>query len=147
MSRNALATTRVLVVEDYEPFSDMVRVLLEDDATLQIAAVAEDGLAGLHAAEDLQPDLILLDVGLPKMNGLQAARWLRDLAPNSKIIFVTAERSRELVHRAFELGARGYVIKTDAGSELLPAIKAVLGGDNFVSSGCRMSDDHQGQLL
>jgi DNA-binding NarL/FixJ family response regulator len=131
----------VLIVEDYEPFSDLLRVLLQEEPTLQIAGFASDGLAGLHAAEDLQPDLILLDVGLPKMNGIETARWLRDLAPNSKIIFVTAERSQEIFDRAFEIGARGYVMKMDAVSELLPAIEAVLGGEEFVSSGCRTSNE------
>ena len=139
MPRKPLA--RVLIVEDYEPFSDLERVLLEEEPALQIAAVASDGLAALHAAEELQPDLILLDVGLPKMNGIETAGWLRELTPNSKIIFVTGERSPELLNRAFELGARGYVMKMDAVPELLSAIKAVLDGDKFVSSGCRMFDE------
>lgn len=135
-----MTKTRVLMVEDYEPFSRLLQSLLKEEPALQIEAVAADGMAALRAVEDLHPDLILLDIGLPKLTGIEVARRLRDLAPPSTIIFVTSELSPGLVDRAFELGARGYVLKTDAVPELPTAIKAVMGGDTFVSSSCRQCD-------
>ena len=132
-----MTKTRVLVVEDYEPFSSLLQLVLEGETELQLEGVVSDGMAALHAAADLNPDLILLDIGLPKLTGIEVARRLRDLASRAAIIFVTNELSPELVDHAFELGARGYVLKTDAVPELPIAIKAVMDGETFVSSGCR----------
>jgi DNA-binding NarL/FixJ family response regulator len=83
----------------------------------------------------LQPDLILLDIGLPSMNGIEAARRIRKLSPKSKILFVSQESSADLVQEALALGALGYVVKTDAGKELLTAVKAVVQGKQYLSSG------------
>ena len=96
-------------------------------------------MTALRAVQELQPDLVLLDIGLPKLTGIEVARRLRDFAPAPTIIFVTNELSPELVEYAFELGARGYVLKTDVVPELPIAIKTVLNGDTFISSGCRQS--------
>ncbi len=132
-----MTKTRVLVVEDYEPFSRILQLLLEEEPRTEIVAIASDGLTALDAAEDLHPDLILLDIGLPHLSGIETARRLRDLSPASIILFVTSEIALEFVNQAFELGARGYVLKIDAVSELSIAINTVLDGDVFVSSGCR----------
>jgi DNA-binding NarL/FixJ family response regulator len=86
-------------------------------------------------AEELKPDLILLDIGLPTLNGLQAARQIRELAPESKIIFLSQESSADLVQEALSLGARGCVVKTKLQSDLLAAVEAVLEGRRFISSG------------
>lgn len=94
-----------------------------------------DGLEAVQKAEELKPDLILLDVGLPTLNGIDAAREIRKLAPESKIIFLSQECSAEVVQAALDLGARGYVLKITAASELLAAVEAVLRGDQFVSGG------------
>jgi DNA-binding NarL/FixJ family response regulator len=77
----------------------------------------------------------LLDIGLPILNGLEAAIRIRQIAPDVKIIFVTQNSDEDFVRAALSIGAQGYVLKTDAGSELLPAVTGVLGGDDFVSSG------------
>ena len=82
----------------------------------------------------LQPDLILLDIGLPKLDGIEAARRIRELAPRSKILFVSQEHSVEVVQAAFSAGASGYVVKVDVGTELLIAVEAVLRGERFVGS-------------
>jgi DNA-binding NarL/FixJ family response regulator len=121
----------VLVVEDFIPFRRFVCSALEKRGDLHVICEASDGLE----AEELKPDLILLDVGLPTLNGIDAAREIRKLAPESKIIFLTQECSAEVVQAALNLGARGYVLKTTAGSELLVAVEAVLRGDQFVSGG------------
>ena len=91
-------------------------------------------MEAIELAQALQPDLILLDIGLPKLNGIEAARRIRELAPQSKILFVSQESSVEVVQAAFSLGASGYVVKMDAGSELLTAVDAVLRGERFVGS-------------
>ena len=101
---------------------------------MQVIDVASDGLEGVLKAEVLQPDLILLDIGLPKLNGIEAARRIRKVAPDSKIIFLTQESSAEVVETALSLGARGYVLKEDAERDLLAALEAVILGRTFVSS-------------
>jgi len=124
----------VIVAEDYEPFRRFLCSTLAKDSVLQIIAEVQDGLEAVRRAEDLRPELILLDVGLPTLNGIEAARRIRRLAPESKILFVSQESSADVVQEAFAAGARGYVLKMDAGSELLIAVNAVLRGERFVST-------------
>jgi DNA-binding NarL/FixJ family response regulator len=129
------STIRVLVVDDYEPFRRFVCSTLGKRTGLQIVAKASDGREAVRKAAELKPDLILLDIGLPTLNGIETAREIRKLAPESKIIFLTQEFSAVVVQAALSLGARGYVLKTKAGSELLPAVDAVLEGKQFFSRG------------
>jgi DNA-binding NarL/FixJ family response regulator len=86
---------------------------------------------------ELKPDLILMDIGLPTLSGIEAARQIHKLVPESKIIFVTSESSRDVVEQAFRLGAWGYVAKTSAGRDLLAAVEAVISRKKFVSSTLR----------
>ena len=130
----AASPVKVLVVDDYEPFRRFVCSMLGERPELQIIGNASDGLEAVQKAEELRPDLILLDVGLPTLNGIAAARQIRRLVQESKIVFVSQERSADVVQEAFRLGALGYVIKTDARSELLNAVSAVLRGETFASS-------------
>ena len=125
---------RVLVVEDFEPFRQFVCSKLRENPDLQLICEVSDGLEAVRKAEELQPDLLLLDVGLPTLNGIEAARQIRKLAPDSKIVFVSQESSADVVAEAFRLGALGYVAKTDAGSDLLLAVSAALRGERFASS-------------
>jgi len=90
-------------------------------------------LAAVQKAAELCPDLILLDIGLPGLNGIEAGRQIRKLVPDAKIIFLTQESSDDVVRAALELGALGYVVKTQAGSDLLAAVDAVLQGKQYVS--------------
>lgn len=126
---------RVLVVEDYEPFRRFIRSTLRKGPELQIVGEASDGLEAVNKAEELQPDLIALDIGLPSLNGIEAARRIRKVSPESKIVFLSQESSADVVQEALALGALGYVVKAHAGSELLAAVEAVLEGRQFVSSG------------
>jgi len=121
------------VVDDYEPFRRFVCSTLGERPGFQIVGEASDGLAGIRQAEELQPDLILLDIGLPTLNGMEAARRIRKLAPDAKIIIVSQESSADVVQEALSLGASGYVVKTRAATELLAAVEAVLMGKHFVS--------------
>jgi DNA-binding NarL/FixJ family response regulator len=129
------SSVRVLVVEDSEPFRRFICSTLRKRPELQVVGEVSDGLEAVHKVEELQPDLILLDIGLPTLNGIEAARRIHKVAPQSKIIFVSQESSADVVQEALALGALGYVVKAHAGSELLAAVGAVLEGRQFVSSG------------
>jgi DNA-binding NarL/FixJ family response regulator len=122
---------RVLVVEDYEPFRRFVRSTLAERPALQIVGEVSDGLEAVLKAEELKPDLILLDIGLPSLNGMEAARRIAKLVPESKIVFLSQESSPEVIQAALNLGAWGYVVKVKAGTELLVAVDAVLRGKQF----------------
>jgi DNA-binding NarL/FixJ family response regulator len=126
---------RILVVEDYEPFRRFVSSMLRQQPSLHIVGEVQDGLQAVRQAEALQPDLILLDIGLPGLNGIEAARKIRDIAPSAKIVFLTQESASDVVEEAFALGAQGYVLKAQAGSELLAALEAVSLGLRFASHG------------
>lgn len=129
------AQVRILVVDDHEPFRQFVASTLHAQPDIQVIGQVQDGLEAVRQAEALQPDLILLDIGLPGLNGLDAARRIRELAPYARIIFLTQESSSDVVREAFSLGAWGYVIKVQAGQELLSAVKSVMQDKKFVSSG------------
>ena len=129
---------RVLVVDDFEPFRRLLCSILQNKLELGSIVEASDGLEAIDLAQALQPDLILLDVGLPKLGGIEAARRIRQLAPQSKILVVSQESSIDVVQAAFSAGASGYLVKMDVGSELPTAVTAVLRGERFVGS--RFSD-------
>jgi DNA-binding NarL/FixJ family response regulator len=128
-----------LVVEDFPPFREFICSTLRHRPELHVVAEVPDGQEAIHAAKELQPDLILLDIGLQKLNGIEAARQIRKLAPQSKIIFVSLESSADVMQEALSLGAMGYIIKTRAASELLAAVGAVLEGRQFVSASANLS--------
>jgi DNA-binding NarL/FixJ family response regulator len=128
------SSIRVLVVDDYEPWHGFISTTLRKEPGLEIIARVSDGLEAVQKAEELQPDLILLDIGLPTLNGIEAARRIRLVSPASKILFVSENRSPDLAAKAFSNGVGGYVLKSDAASELLPAIRAVLEGKRFISA-------------
>ena len=123
----------MLVVEDFEPFRSFVCSALKQKPELEIVCELSDGLAAVQKADELKPDLILLDIGLPGLNGIEAGRQIRKLVPDAKIIFLTQESSQDVVQEALRLGALGYVVKTRAGSDLIPAVEAVLQGKQYVS--------------
>ena len=130
-----LPLVRILLVEDFEPFRRFIRSQLQPRLDLEVIAEASDGLEAVHLAEQLQPDLILMDIGLPTLNGIEVARQVRKLSPQSKILFVSQECSADMIEEALSFGAMGYVIKAQAGSELLVALEAVRDGRQFVSGG------------
>jgi DNA-binding NarL/FixJ family response regulator len=125
----------ILVVDDHKPWRQQVRSLLQGRLELRIIAELGDGSEAVQKAAELKPDLILLDIGLPTLNGIEAARQIRKLAPESKIIFVSQESSADIVQEALSLGTCGYVVKSQAGSDLLAAVDTVLEGRQFLSAG------------
>jgi DNA-binding NarL/FixJ family response regulator len=129
-----MAFVRVVVVEDHEQFRRFICSTLGKAPELQVVGIVSDGLAAVQKAEELQPDLILLDIGLPNLNGIEAARRIRKVSPESKILFVSQESSADVVREALGTGASGYIVKADAGRELLEGVRAVLRDDRFVGN-------------
>src|SRR5258705_1171933 len=123
---------RILVVEDDAPFRQLICEELHGRAEFQTIEAA-DGLEAVRKAEELQPDLILLDINLPKMNGFEVAKQIRRLASHARLLFMSHESSADIVRQALRLGAHGYIQKLSAGTDLLPAIDAALAGQRFVS--------------
>jgi DNA-binding NarL/FixJ family response regulator len=115
-----------------------VRATLQESELLIVGEVS-DGLEAVQRAEELQPDLILLDIGLPGLNGIEAARRIRKLSPESKIVFVSQESSADVIEEAMNSGAVGYVVKAHAATELLAAVQAVRQGRKFVSNGLALT--------
>jgi CheY-like chemotaxis protein len=131
---------RILLVEDFEPFRRFVRLALRPREEFKVVGEALDGVEAVHKAQNLRPDLILLDIGLPKLNGIAAAEQIRILAPHAKLLFISLESSPAVVREAFRAGAQGYIHKLRAQVDLLPAIEAVLAGKQFVSSDLEFSE-------
>jgi DNA-binding NarL/FixJ family response regulator len=127
-----MLSTKILVVEDFEQFRGFIVSTLRETGKFQIMEAA-DGLEALQKAEAYLPDLVLLDIGLPRLHGIEVARRIRQIVPTSKILFLSQESSAEIVFEAFRLGAHGYLLKSDAG-ELALAVDSVLQGRQFVSS-------------
>jgi DNA-binding NarL/FixJ family response regulator len=130
----SVMSIRVLIVDDFEDWRRTVRQMLQERPELQVICEVADGLEAVQKAGELRPDLILLDIGLPKLNGIEAARQIRQLSPSSKIIFLSQDNSVDPDELALSTGAQAYVNKTDVRSDLLPAVDAVLRAKQFVSS-------------
>lgn len=126
---------RILVIDDFERLRRFVLSALEQRPEFQVVGEASDGLEGVQQAEELRPDVIVLDVGLPGVNGIEAGRRIREVSPKSRILFLSQESSPEIVREAFQSGARGYLLKSDVGTQLLPAIDSILEDRPFVSRG------------
>ena len=129
------SSIRVLVVDDSEPFRRFICSTLESRPNLKIISQASDGLEAVEKAQVLKPDLILLDIGLPILNGIEAAQRISRLIPTATILFVSQISDADVVQEALSNGAKGYVWKQDAGIDLLPAVETALRGAHFVSSG------------
>ena len=123
---------RTLVVDDHEGLRKLLRSMLEARTECVVVGEATDGLQAIEQAKELQPDLILLDLSLPKLNGMEAGRRILKLCPHSKIVFLSQDSSRDVVQGALGLGAAGYLLKSDA-TELPLAVDAILQGEVFVS--------------
>ena len=127
------AEPRILVVDDYEPWRQFVCSTLQKLPHLRNIVESSDGLDAVKKAQELQPDLILLDVGLPNLNGIEVARQLSVVSPNSRILFLSENQDADVAAEALGTGAKGYLVKTDAGNELLAAVETVITGKRFVS--------------
>ena len=126
---------RVLVVEDHEPFRRVICAVLQQRADLLIVGEAADGVDAICQAEALRPDVVMLDVGLPRLNGVEVAERIRTTVPDAKLVFVTNESSLDVVEQAFRRGAHGYVYKPRVLRDVLPVLEAIIRGGRFVSGG------------
>ena len=133
----------VLLVDDYGPWRHFVSTTLRKQLDLQVIGEASDGLEAVQKAQQLKPDLILLDISLPTLNGIEAARRIREVSPKSRILFVSENRSWDIVEEALRAGAGGYVVKSDAASELVLAVRVVLQGKRFVSTSLASHNPHE----
>lgn len=128
------SATLILLVDDFAPWRHYVSTTLQRQPGFRIIDEASDGVEAVQKAQQLKPDLILMDVGLPLLNGIQAARRIREVSPSSKILFLTENRSLDVADEVLRIGATAYVVKSDAARQLLPAVEAVLQGRKFLSS-------------
>jgi two-component system nitrate/nitrite response regulator NarL len=135
-----MADVRILVVDDFELWRQFVCSILETQSELQVVWEGADGSEAVQKVRKLKPDLILLDISLPGLNGIDAASRIREVAPGTKILFLTQNDDPDIVRAALSYGAQGYVLKADARSELLWAIEALVRGETFISSGIKRQD-------
>ena len=133
MTQDLFSAIRILIVDDFEAWRKHVRLQLQARPEWQVIDEVSDGAEAVRIADELKPDLILLDIGLPILNGIEAAQRIQQLSPNSKIIFLAADNSLDIVQEVLSTGVQGYVHKAHAQSELLPAIDAVLQGKPFLT--------------
>ena len=128
-----MSVIQILLVDDFVPWQFLVRQMFESDADFEIIGTANDGLEAVQKAAEAQPDVILMDISLPKLNGFEAAQHIRILSPASRILFSTERRGPDFIEAAFQAGGLGYVLKCSASSDLIAGIRAVLNGQRFVS--------------
>ena len=129
-----LSTIRVLVVDDYEPWMNFVSAVLATSSRFQVVGQAGNGLTALQKVAELKPDLVVLDIGLPDLSGIEVAQKILEWTPDVRILFLTENNAPEIVRAAMLTGARGYVVKSFAGRELMPALDALLLDCYFVSA-------------
>jgi DNA-binding NarL/FixJ family response regulator len=119
MDLHLMSSIRILIVDDFKGWLRQLRLLLQARPAWQVIAEASDGPEAIQKAKELKPDLILLDIGLPRLNGIEAARQIRQLSPSSKIVFLSQNRNLDIVRGALGTGTCGYVSKTGVPGELI----------------------------
>jgi DNA-binding NarL/FixJ family response regulator len=138
-----MSVVSVLVVDDVEDWRRLVSSMLRAEP-FEIVGEASDGVMAVQFAEQMQPSIVLLDIGLPGLDGIKAGAGIRRVAPDAKIVFVSQHFDPDIIRAALQLGARGYVLKSDAARELVKAINTVLSGKVFVSSSVAGGGDLKG---
>ena len=126
----------IVIADDLEAFRQFIRRKLSENG-FQIVAEAEDGLEAVAKVAEFQPDIVLLDISMPRLNGIEAAAQIRATAPKSPVLFVSQNTDPEIIQAALRDGAAGYVRKSALNRDLLPAIETALGGKQFVSGDLR----------
>lgn len=132
---------QILLVDDFVPWQLFVREILKSETEFKLIGTANDGLEAVQKAAEARPDVILMDISLPKLNGFEAAQQIRVVSPTSRILFLTERRGSDFIEAAFQAGGLGYILKSDANSDLFSGIRAVLNGQRFVSRGLQYGRD------
>jgi len=127
-----IAVVRVLIVDDFAPWHSLIKTQLEHEPKWQIIGSALDGLDAVQKTRDLQPDLLLMDICLPKLNGIEAARQIRELVPEAKIIFLSSNMHPDVAEAALNAGGLGCIPKWNVAECLVPGIESVLAGQPFI---------------
>jgi DNA-binding NarL/FixJ family response regulator len=125
---------RILLADDHETVRTGLRVILNAQADMEVVGEAADGQAVIQKTEELQPDVVLMDVSMPRLNGLQATKALRERVPAVKILTLTRHGDVAYLHQLLEAGASGYVLKQSRAAEVLQAIRAVASGGTYIDS-------------
>ncbi len=125
--------TKVLLADDHTIVREGIRALLDSREDIEVIGEAEDGKQAVERARQLVPDIVLIDITMPNLNGIEAARQIKKANPDIKLLFLTAHDNKEYVHQIFQAGASGYLLKDFAVSDLISAINAVKKGDIFLS--------------
>ena len=120
-----MSATRILLVDDHDVVRQGIRALLEHHSGWEICGEAGSGRVGVEMARTLTPDIVILDIGLPDLNGVDAARHIRQALPHTEVLVLTMHESEALMHQALQAGVRGYVLKSNASRELLNALEAL----------------------
>ena len=128
---------RILIVDAFEPWARLVQTVVSTEPLYEVIGIFSDGYAALTDAEQSKPDLVLLDINLPTINGIDLCRSLQRVKPRPFTIFVSQNETRAIVRAAFDAGANGYVLKTEVKQELIRAITIVSTGERFLSMGLR----------
>jgi len=123
----------ILIVDDFAPWRRAVQRMFESETDFKIIGAAPDGLDAVQKAAELHPDIILMDISLPGLNGFEATRQIRKASPASRILFLSEKRSPDFINVAFQVGGSGYVLKSDCPEDLLPGLRAILRGEQFMS--------------
>jgi NarL family two-component system response regulator LiaR len=124
---------RILIVDGYKPWRSAVNSLLQREPSFHVVAEAGGGTEAVQMVTAHSPDVVLMDIAMRGMNGLEASDRIREISPTSKIVFFTELRSPHIAERAMCIGGSGYVLKSNAASELIPALKAAFAGERFIS--------------
>lgn len=124
---------RILLADDHTMLRDGLRALLETDPEFSVVASAADGRAALRLARQLQPDVAVMDIAMPELNGIDAAEQIRSECPNTQIVILSIHASSEHIYRAFRAGALGYLLKESAGEELAQAVRAAHAGRRYLT--------------
>lgn len=125
----AAGTLRVLIVDDHDLFVDALRALLETEQGIDVVATAPNGLEAVERVVELEPEVVLMDVSMPVLDGFEATRAIRKRAPSTRVLFVTGSNAEEDLERAREVGATGYISKDKIAAELVAAIRGAAGSD------------------
>jgi DNA-binding NarL/FixJ family response regulator len=125
----------ILIADDHAVMRDGLKMILESADDMAVVAMVADGREAVARAEQCRPDVILMDISMPGLNGIEATRLIRERLPAVRVLILTMHGSMEHVYRALQAGARGYLLKESAGSEVVTAVRSIMDGDLFFGSG------------
>ena len=129
-----MATMKVLIADDHEIVRKGLRAILDGQRECEVVGEAADGRIAVTMAKDLVPDVVVMDLSMPSLNGLEATRQILKMRPQTKVLILTMHESDPLIREVLDAGARGYILKTDAGRDLLAAMEALRRNKTFFTS-------------